>query len=245
MSGRAGLVAVMALTTVALSACSSDALPHQVWVTELKVNDCFNVSRDRELEAVSEVVLVDCGEPHDLQVYAKVPYPGEQRGGEKTPANGISDQEYPREKLVQAAAREDCAQRFRTYLGAADIRSDADMPSKRYALSYLYPSVESWTEAGRTRLELGLAGRLIDQPPAPERAAVCLVRSRVLKLRTPGANPTDRLTGPVRDAPPVTTGPSRSTSLTATPTAGPTTSPTNSPITTPSADPSPSRPASR
>ena len=87
------LLALLITLAVAATACEGN-------VFSLSVGDCFN-DPDAFTE-VSDVEIVECGEPHDNEVYAVYDIPGDQ---------------FPGRTAVQDNAGENCVARFDAYVG--------------------------------------------------------------------------------------------------------------------------------
>jgi len=104
-----------------------------------------------------------------MEVYARPLYSDPTAA--KTGAAGTSGPEYPGQALLQAFARESCAGAFRSYLGRNPRRAE-------HRLTYLYPTVSSWTAADGRPLDLGLLNRLIKSAPQADRSVVCVVVSK-------------------------------------------------------------------
>ena len=86
------------------------------------------------------------------------------------PAAAASSSEYPGRDVLRTFAREACAEHFRAYLGSSPREP-------WYFLTYLFPSVASWTMASAQRPKLGPLARLVTSSVRSDRAVVCFVRT--------------------------------------------------------------------
>lgn len=93
-------------------------------VFDLQVGDCFNDDSDNDSEE-SEVEVIDCGEPHDNEVYFEYE---------------IEDGDFPGENTIILDAEELCVDEFENFVGIPFVESE---------LVYfpVYPTEASW-EAG-------------------------------------------------------------------------------------------------
>jgi hypothetical protein len=102
---------------------------------------------------------------------------------------------------LRTFAREACAEHFRAYLG-----SNALEPW--YFLTYVFPSVASWTAASAKRPKLGPLAKLVTSSARSDRSVICFVRTTgpalTASVRGPVAVPTavPSTTDPVPDAAP-------------------------------------------
>ncbi|MEV2278018.1 septum formation family protein [Nocardiopsis sp. NPDC049922] len=97
--------------------------PTDVNVFSLDLGDCLNdYGAD---EAVSEVPVIDCGEPHDYEVY----YVGD-----------LEDGEFPgREEIVDMTA-ERCQEEFDSFVGVPSGESEL-------GFTLLFPTESGWNDA--------------------------------------------------------------------------------------------------
>ena len=209
----------LALTVLlGVGACSSaDQKGELEWVAALSPGECVE-PENRASAAVVRMRVVPCRERHAMEVYARLPYPpavtatdtatpsasattSAPRKNAAPVATGsaatgsaatASAGEYPGRDVLQTFAREACAEHFRAYLGSNPRRP-------WYFLTYLYPSVASWTAASAQRPKLGPLSRLVTSSDRSDRSVVCF-------LRTTGP----ALTASVRDPVTATTGPAAS-----------------------------------
>ncbi|GLY29471.1 hypothetical protein Kisp02_28360 [Kineosporia sp. NBRC 101731] len=165
-----------------LSSCGSGSDGGLTWALALRNQDCANpVGAGGPGEPISRVRTVACSRAHQLEVYATLSYsPGDRPGGTDPRA------QYPGHEALKKYAREQCAGRYRAYLGAAPRTPD------QY-LTYLYPSVASWTAYGDTTLRTGPLERIVGKAPPPRRTIICVVQSTGAafdhSVRTGGKNP--------------------------------------------------------
>ncbi|HST84197.1 MAG TPA: hypothetical protein VLL08_20850 [Kineosporiaceae bacterium] len=82
----------------------------------------------------------------------------------------VSSSEYPGHDILRTFAREACADHFRDYLGSNPRES-------WYFLTYLFPSVASWTAASAQRPKLGPLARLVTSSTRSDRSVICFVRT--------------------------------------------------------------------
>ena len=113
---RSTLLPGLALALL-LSACS------QGNVFELGVGDCFD-DPDAAEEAVSDVAVVDCDEPHDNEVYEVF---------------ALADGDFPGDEAVREQADQGCVAAFDAFVGTPYLDSELD-----YA--WLVPTQESWDQ---------------------------------------------------------------------------------------------------
>jgi hypothetical protein len=146
------------------------------------------------------MLVVPCRDQHQMEVYARLPYPPVASASASASASGspsastgpsavvvtpwkaslatstpaavetVSSSEYPGHDVLRKFARETCAQHFRAYLG-----SNPRQPW--YFLTYLFPSVASWSAASAKRPKLGPLSRLITSSAHADRSVVCFVRT--------------------------------------------------------------------
>jgi hypothetical protein len=118
----------IALFVVFIAAAIADLDEDSVGVFELDVGDCVDVPTDSGRTEVQELGSLDCGRPHDAEVFA-------------VDDLTIGDDDYPGETVVTAAVEEACTgPAFREYVG----RSYAESALEVY---YLYPVEQSWERA--------------------------------------------------------------------------------------------------
>jgi Septum formation len=91
-------------TTATLSTTESGAV---VFVDDLRLGDCFNESNfgDPGLYEVGEITVVDCGSPHDGEVFAVATLPGEPGAP------------YPADDELEKLTIERCLGEFAQYVG--------------------------------------------------------------------------------------------------------------------------------
>jgi hypothetical protein len=219
---------VVALTMVlGVGACSSgDQKGELEWVAHLSPGDCVDPGKQASTSVV-RMLVVPCRDSHAMEVYARLPYPpvtatsAPAASATPTPSASVlgaspwkavlatptppaatataSSIEYPGRDVLRTYAREACAAHFRAYLGS-------NTREPWYFLTYLFPSVASWTAASEKRPKLGPLARLVTSSTRSDRSVVCFVRT----------------TGPVLTA----SVRGRRTTPTATPTTTPTTTAT-------------------
>lgn len=178
------------IVVLGLGACSSgDAQGKQEWVAGLRPGDC--VDPGRRSSSIIRMRVVPCRENHAMEVYARLPYPpvvtasatvtpSASASGSPpwkavlatpTPTAGsASTSEYPGRDVLRLFAREACAEHFRAYLGS-------NPREPWYFLTYLFPSVASWTAAAAQKPKLGPLARLITSSDRADRSVVCFVRT--------------------------------------------------------------------
>jgi Septum formation len=91
---------------------------------ELRVGDCFDDSGHGTSE-VGEITRLECGTPHDGEVYALATLPGEPDGP------------YPGDDETGRLSDELCLDQFAAYVGVEYLDS-------HWAVGYYTPSEESW-----------------------------------------------------------------------------------------------------
>lgn len=99
-----------------------------VFPDELRVGDCFDDSGHGTPE-VGEISRVECGAPHDAEVYALATLPGGQ------------DAPYPGDDEVADMSDQLCLDQFAAYVGVEYLDS-------RWAFGYYTPVEESWRKFG-------------------------------------------------------------------------------------------------
>lgn len=143
MRVRSTFAAVALLSVVALGGCSAiqglvgggetvarDSDTQEVTeagtadVFSLRVGDCFD-DADTDSEEISSVAAVPCAEPHDNEIYYEFTMP---------------EGEYPGDEAINAAADEQCALQFDTFVGLAYAESVLDFFT-------VTPTEGSWTGA--------------------------------------------------------------------------------------------------
>lgn len=112
-----------ALIGVVLAAASCSGTS----VGEVKAGDCFN---DPDEDVVTNLVLVDCSQPHDNEVYAQVQ---------------MDDTTYPGATVIEDFAVDACLGAFEPYVG----RSYEESPLDYF---YLSPTEEGWGDGDRSVL---------------------------------------------------------------------------------------------
>lgn len=90
-------------------------------VFDLAVGDCYN-DASADGDEVGEVVVVDCSEPHDYEVYW---------------SHALEDGGYPGLDAIQGEAEEVCRERFASFVGLP--YGDSEI-----YLTYLYPTERTW-----------------------------------------------------------------------------------------------------
>jgi hypothetical protein len=185
-----------------VGACSSKDQPGQLkWVAGLRPGDCVDAG-NRPGANVVRMRVLPCRLAHSMEVYARLPYPpvttasatatpsGSPAPSETpsahrlipvpttaAPAAESSDTEYPGRDVLRMFAREACAEHFRAYLGS-------NPREPWYFLTYLFPSVASWTAASGKRPHLGPLARLVTTSVHSDRSVVCFVRTTGPALTT-------------------------------------------------------------
>lgn len=96
-------------------------------VEDLKVGDCFV---DPGHGLINDVDIIDCAEPHDLELFAMVPLAGMSLA-------------YPGEKAVEENVLEECIDRFPDYVGHPFQTSD-------FWADSLYPTEDGWDSGDKT-----------------------------------------------------------------------------------------------
>ena len=114
---RLGILLVMGL---AVSACMGGN------VFTLEEGDCFNDETEFS-EEVSDVPIVECGEPHDNEVYRVVE---------------MTDSSYPGFDATGSRADSLCLEAFETFVGTPYVDSALE-------ISWLIPTEESWGAGDR------------------------------------------------------------------------------------------------
>ncbi|MCJ1688583.1 DUF4190 domain-containing protein [Rathayibacter sp. VKM Ac-2927] len=97
--------------------------PESVDVFSVQVGDCLN---DSGVDEVSTVEIIDCAAPHDFEVFAEFPIPGDT---------------FPGADQVDTAASEGCLAAFPDFVGLTYEESTLDY-------SYFSPTQESWQSNG-------------------------------------------------------------------------------------------------
>ncbi len=98
-------------------------------VVEVGEGQCFDGLGDiSETDFVIAVMVVDCAEPHESEMYARFAHPD-------APS-------YPGEEAVTILADGGCVDRFEPYVGVSYVRSLLEV-------TYLYPTAASWREGDR------------------------------------------------------------------------------------------------
>ncbi len=113
MRVRSASLVVLALIAVA---CGGNAF-------ELETGQCLN---EPDTEEVIDVEIVDCSEPHDLEIYTT---------GE------LPDQTFD-PAVIDSASFEICLEAFDGFVGSPYADSELD-------IYYLIPSEESWSDGDR------------------------------------------------------------------------------------------------
>lgn len=108
------------------TATAVDSTEDTTSVFELAVGDCINT--DALTGSVSEVGSLDCGAPHDFEIYY---------------AFDIADGDFPGEEAISAQAETQClGDAFASYVGL-------DYNSSTFYVQPLTPTVESWAAGDR------------------------------------------------------------------------------------------------
>lgn len=98
-------------------------------VFSLEPGTCFDDVTELTSEGggeVSDVPVVDCGEPHDNEVFATFDLEGD---------------DFPGQDAVVSQADAGCVDRFEAYVGR-------DYPSSRFVSSHLVPTQQTWEDQG-------------------------------------------------------------------------------------------------
>jgi hypothetical protein len=95
----------------------------QVEALEIQVADCFN---DAGLDAVEEVTVVPCTDPHDYEVFHVFE---------------LADGAYPGVDAIETSWIDGCLARFEAFVGTTFEASLLD-------ISAIYPTEETWNELG-------------------------------------------------------------------------------------------------
>lgn len=152
-----------------LGGCGDD----RVWATELQRGQCADPVDSQG--SVKRARLIDCELPHTIEVYAKVDYLSDE-AAQRLKQQG-SQLEYPSKDALEAFAREACGSRFRSFLGSVERTPDL-------VLTYLYPSVASWTAADPVSTQnLGPLKHVVGKAPRSDRSVLCAVRASDEKLK--------------------------------------------------------------
>jgi len=201
VSRPVALVLALSVLLSVGSCSSSDQKGELQWVAGLRPGDCVDPGT-RASAAIARTRVVPCHERHAMEVYARLPYPPASTApatpipststpstsaASTAPAAPASSSEYPGRDVLQTFAREACAERFRAYLGSNSLKP-------WYFLTYLFPSVSSWTAASAQRPKLGPLARLVTSSVRSDRSVVCFVRTTgpalTASVRGPVATPT-------------------------------------------------------
>ena len=114
------LMTILALSLV-VAACGGDKS-----VFDLAVGDCFDDDPDAG-DAVSSVATVDCGEPHDNEIYFEY---------------SMTDAAFPGREATTQSAAERCIAEFEGFVGLSYQESDLD-------IFPITPTQESWGDGDR------------------------------------------------------------------------------------------------
>lgn len=114
------LMTILALSLV-VAACGGDKS-----VFDLAVGDCFDDDPDAG-DAVSSVATVDCGKPHDNEIYFEY---------------SMTDAAFPGREATTQSAAERCIAEFEGFVGLSYPESDLD-------IFPITPTLESWGEGDR------------------------------------------------------------------------------------------------
>lgn len=94
-------------------------------VFTIAVGDCLN---DGGVTGeVSEVLVIDCAQPHDSEAFASIM---------------MTDGDFPGDDAVQQQAADNCTAEFGTFVGTAYDTSTLDF-------AYYYPTESSWAQGDR------------------------------------------------------------------------------------------------
>ena len=106
--------------------------PQPRGVVDVVVGECVNVPGLREggVTELVEIVVVDCGEPHDAEVFARVSL-------DENP-----DAAHPGDDHVVAAADQVCFERFEPYVGVRYVDT-------RLEIVHLRPPAAAWVRGDR------------------------------------------------------------------------------------------------
>ncbi len=124
-------IAVLAVLAGVIVACSGEGS-----VFSLKVGDCFNSGGGEEVENVE---VVDCDEPHQYEVFAA------------TDVEAPNDAPFPGYNQLESVAFNLCLDYFDDYVEEAYESSLLD-------IQFLYPSQDSWEDAGDREVVCTLYG---------------------------------------------------------------------------------------
>lgn len=167
---RLSALTVAVLAVFGLTACASGSDGKVEWALGLQPGQCAENASGGGVNEVEKVRVIPCATAHSMEVYARVGYLTGPATTNSSDQSDQSDQEYPGDVALKQRAREACANEFRAYLRAAPR-----LP--QYYLTYLYPSVESWTAAQGKRVGLGPLKRIVGEVPKADRTIICMVRS--------------------------------------------------------------------
>ena len=106
---------------LATVACGGDTS-----VLDLAVGDCFDDDPDAG-ESLSSVATIDCGEPHDKEVYFEY---------------SMTEASFPGREATTQAAAERCIAEFEGFVGLSYQESDLD-------IFPITPTLESWADGDR------------------------------------------------------------------------------------------------
>lgn len=118
VGAAARVTAVLVVSAIFATGCFGD----QGNVFSLRAGQCFD-DPEVEVEEVTNVTIVDCGSPHDNEIYAVFDAPGS---------------DYPGSKDLTALANAGCLARFTSFVGVAFDISDLHA-------TFLAPTEESWS----------------------------------------------------------------------------------------------------
>lgn len=131
----AGLVAVVAIGialangVAGLARSSPSPEPGAIWAADLDVGDCFNPIGEGS-DDPDQVVLVDCDEPHEYEVFHEFELPARSS-------------EYPEESALRTQAGRECGDAAEEYVG--EPLADRDLEPY-----LLYPLEPAWVAGDRT-----------------------------------------------------------------------------------------------
>jgi hypothetical protein len=198
-------VLMLALTVLlGVGACSSgDQQGERQWVAGLRPGDCVNPG-DRA-DTVISMRVVPCRERHDMEVYARLPYPpvatasatptpsaptpststkgSSTKGSSPWKATLATRTPTPAPTPAAASMSEypgrDVLRAFAREACAEHFRTYLGTNPRKpsYFLTYLFPSVASWKAASEQRPKLGPLTRLVTISDPADRSVVCFVRT--------------------------------------------------------------------
>jgi hypothetical protein len=118
---RSTIVVVVAALALGVAGCGGGAAAA---VDELAPGDCFD--DPAVADAIIEIDLVDCGVPHDNEVFARL---------------AVEQTVYPGDDVISSFALDSCLGPFEAYVGESYRDSPLDY-------TFLAPTEESWNTVG-------------------------------------------------------------------------------------------------